>query len=198
MQIHFPSQSFQSIHPSFLYFKLTHNGGGTEISFSYLEFAEAVLLVIEMFLSDFNSQEVTILRNSRAQMLPFRDRSGRRVMVSVGDLNLHLPLKVRWKIVMYFYWQSSSDIVSQRRGIVIALWPFDEDGGGEHWKKSIKPGFKESSEYQQKNNAGMPVRVSSLQMYYKDTPFFHALSALYVFYGLTPERRAVYRAHYGK
>eukprot|EP00531_Pseudo-nitzschia_arenysensis_P001640 CAMPEP_0116142788 /NCGR_PEP_ID=MMETSP0329-20121206/15096_1 /TAXON_ID=697910 /ORGANISM="Pseudo-nitzschia arenysensis, Strain B593" /LENGTH=526 /DNA_ID=CAMNT_0003638049 /DNA_START=47 /DNA_END=1627 /DNA_ORIENTATION=+ len=152
----------------------------------------------EMFLSDFNSQEVTILRNSRAQMLPFRDRSGRRVMVSVGDLNLHLPLKIRWKICMYFYWQSSSDIVSQRRGIVIALWPFDEDGGGEHWKKSIKPGFKESSEYQQKNNAGMPVRVSSLQMYYKDTPFFHALSALYVFYGSTPERRAVYRAHYGE
>ncbi len=152
----------------------------------------------EMFFSDFNSQEVTMLRNSRSQMLPFRDRTGRRVKVSVGNLNMQMHLKTRWKIAMFFYWQASRDVETQRRGIVIALWPFDEDGGGETWKKSIRPGFKESAEYQQRNNAGNPVRVSSLQMYYKDTPFFHALSTLYVFYGLTPERRAVYRAHYGR
>lgn len=44
----------------------------------------------------------------------------------------------------------------------------------------------------------MPVRVASQQMYYKDTPIFHMISALYVFYALTSDRRAIYNAHFGE
>lgn len=169
----------------------------------FLEFASEIfgdyVCEREIVFSDFSSQEATIIRNSRTQMLPFRDKSGRRVLVSVGNANFDIPLMMRLKITFFFYWQSSEDVETQRRGIVIAVWPFDEDGEGETWEKSIRPGMsKEIGPYQHRNNAGMPVRVASVQMYLKDTPFFRALSALYVFYGLSPERRQIYKVHFGE
>lgn len=153
----------------------------------------------EMVLSDFNSQEITTLRASRSQLLPFRDRSGRRVLAAVGNVNFHMSLKLRLKIRMFQHWHSSADIETQRRGVVILLWPFDEEGGGQTWEKTIRPGIaKDNSTYQRKNNAAMPIRVASYHFCYKDTPFFHALSAMYVYHVLTPERRAIYNAHFGK
>jgi len=83
---------------------------------------------------------------------------------------------------------------------VIVAWPFDEDEGSNHnWKKAVRLGFrKENGTCIRKQNKAMPVRIVSNQMYYKDTPFFHALSALYVFYALSPEQRATYKAHFGE
>jgi len=131
-------------------------------------------------------------------LLPFRDRSGRRVLVAVGNVNFHVSLKLRLKIRMFQHWQSSADVVTQRRGIVILLWPFDEDGGDQTWAKTIRPGIgKNNGTYQRKSNAAMPIRVASYHFCYKDTPFFHALSALYFFHVLSPEKRAIFNAHFG-
>lgn len=153
----------------------------------------------EMVLSDLNAQEMTAFRSSRSQYLPFRDRSGRRIMVSVGNNNFHLPMLMIYKLFMFQHWQCSKDVETQRKGIVIALWPFDENEGNEKtWEKVIRPGInKDAGNYKKRNDAAMPLRVASFQMYYKDTPFFHTLSACFVFYALTPATRAIYRAHFG-
>lgn len=80
-------------------------------------------------LSDFNTkEEESALQNSRNQYLPFRDRSGRRVLVGVGNCDFHLDLRLRLKILMYLHWVASSDVETQRNGIVIVAWMFDEDG----------------------------------------------------------------------
>lgn len=154
----------------------------------------------KMRLSDFNTREEELgLRTSRSQYLPFRDRSGRRVLASVGACNFHIPLKTRLKIRIFQHWVASEDVETQRKGIVIVMWPFDEDERSESsWEKTIRPYLcKRTGEYQKLNNRAMPVRVASQQMYYKDTPIFHMISALYVFYALTSDRRAIYNAHFG-
>ena len=154
----------------------------------------------EMRLSDFNTrEEETALRSSRTQYLPHRDRSGRRVLIGVGNLNFQVPLMTRLKILMFQHWCSSEDLETQTKGIVIVAWPFDEKEGSDcTWEKVIRPSIgKDNASYQRRNNAAMPVRVASYHMYYKDTPIFHALSALYVFHALNPAQRARYKAHFG-
>ena len=154
----------------------------------------------EMSISDFHTkEEENHLKLSRTQYVQFRDRSGRRILVTVGTCNFHMDVVIRSKILMYLHWTVSEDIETQRKGVVILLWPFDEDGGGNlHWEKAIRPYLqKDASEYQLKLNSAMPVRVASRQMYFRDTPFWRALCSIYVFYSLKPHEKPLFKAHFG-
>jgi len=152
-------------------------------------------------LSDFNTREEELaLQNSRNQYLPFRDRSGRRILVGVGNCNFHLDYRLRHKILMYLHWVASEDIETQRKGIVIVGWLFDEDGGAKEstWEGGIRPGFrKRLRAYHQKQNASLPVREACIHQCFKNTPFFYALSAMYVF-GLDSYHQSIYRRHVGE
>lgn len=180
-------------------------------------------------LSDLSTQELIAFRNSRNQFLPFRDRSGRKVMMGVGCCNFHLPLKMRFRMMMLLIWKGAQDVETQRKGVVTMAWLFDEeqedeieaaansDGspstssgsrGGKpkpssrpkpkaNWK-ILRPGFKkQAADYHHKYNLSMPMRVVSVQQFYKDTAFFRALATLYVFYGINKEKRSMYRVHFG-
>lgn len=173
--------------------------------------------------TDFSKQEEYCLRHSRSQYLPFRDRSGRRVQVGVGSINFNIPAYIRFKIIMLLQWVVSEDIETQRKGIVIVLWPFDEqtessnsssttiaqkklngaqeasDPENEHnWENIRQSITKDTSSYFQKYNNSSPLRIASIHQFYKDTPLNRALSALYVFYGLKKEQWSLYRAHFGE
>lgn len=63
--------------------------------------------------------------NSKIQYMPFRDRSGRRVKVGVGDCNSELDLFLRIKINMLLDWIASEDVETQQKGAVIVVWPFN-------------------------------------------------------------------------
>mmetsp|Transcript_19344 Transcript_19344/g.44986 ORF Transcript_19344/g.44986 Transcript_19344/m.44986 type:complete len:523 (+) Transcript_19344:224-1792(+) len=155
----------------------------------------------QICISDFHTKEDgSYLRLSRTQFLPFRDRSGRRILVSVGTCNFHLDVITRSKILMFLYWAVSEDIETQRKGVVILMWPFNEEGGGSlHWQKAIRPYLqKDSGEYQMRLNGGIPVRIAARQMYYKDTPFWKTLSALYIFYALKPHEKTTFKANFGE
>lgn len=149
-------------------------------------------------LSDFNTKDEELaLQNSRNQLLPFRDRSGRRVLVGVGNCNFHLDYRLRYKILIYMHWIASEDVETQRKGIVIVGWVFDEDGADNIWETSIRPGFRKKVRlYHQKQNKSLPLREASIHQCFLDTPFFHALSSLYVF-GLDPHHRTLYKKHAG-
>lgn len=124
---------------------------------------------------------------------------------------------------MLLQWVVSEDVETQRKGIVIVLWPFDEqressnsssttiaqkklngtqeasDPENEHNWENIRQGItKDTSSYFQKYNNSSPVRIAGIHQFYKDTPLNRALSALYVFYGLKKEQWSLYRAHFGK
>jgi len=157
-------------------------------------------------LSDFNTrQEEAALRRSRQQYLPFRDRSGRRVMVNVGYCNFNIPAVTRFKILIFLHWVASEDVETQRKGIVIVVWPFDEserDNRREKnhtWENTIRPGMRDSANYfMKKHNIAMPVRTASIQYLCKDRPFFKTLSTLYFYYALTPQRQKLFKAHFGE
>ena len=149
--------------------------------------------------SDFNTKkEELALRNSRHQYLPFRDRSGRRVMVGVGACGLDLDYVLKSKIIMYLHWVVSEDVETQRKGFVMLSWPFSEEEDSKtSWEKSIRPGMKNKLRiYHEKITKSMPVRLTSIQQCYKDTPFNRALSVLY-FFGLDSHCRSIYKVHYG-
>jgi len=148
-------------------------------------------------IADFKThEEVTALRNSRGQYLPFRDRSGRRVLVGVGSCNFHLPEILLFKILMLLHWEASADLETQRKGVVVVTFPFDE-GDDFSWESRIRPRMKSRLRaYHKRQNKSLPVRITSLQQYYRDTPFFRALQALYVF-GLDSHHRSIYKAHFG-
>eukprot|EP00536_Pseudo-nitzschia_multiseries_P013394 jgi/Psemu1/211550/e_gw1.571.37.1 len=79
-------------------------------------------------LSDFTSAELKAFRKGRTQILPFRDRIGRRVAVlfpnmrisEVKDWTQIRRLQVR--IFLYMSFVLSLDVETQRRGVVMLLW----------------------------------------------------------------------------
>lgn len=147
-------------------------------------------------LSDFTREEELALMNSRNQYLPFRDRSGRRVLAAVGTMDHLLQLKLRYKVFMFLHWIASRDVETQQKGIVVLSVVFDED---QHtWNEIRKTMPKDLEGYADKWPKALPVRVSSLQHYYPDTPFFRLLATLYIFKTKESPFRSVYKVHFGE
>jgi len=149
-------------------------------------------------LSDFSTKkEKAALQNARTQYLPFRDRSGRRVFAAVGSGGYDLDMTLRSKIVMYLHWVASEDIETQRKGVVIIGWVFNERNNPAMWEKNIRPSIKNKARINiRKDYDSMMIRVASLHLCYSDTPFFRALSALYVF-GLDSYSKSICKTHFG-
>ena len=148
-------------------------------------------------LTDFNTKrEQAALQSSRNQYLPFRDRSGRRVLVGVGACAYDLDAVLRFKIIMYLHWVGTEDIETQQKGIVMIVWPFNE-GEDASWQKSYRPEMNNKlRSFFEKLFKSMPVRMTSQHFCFEDTPFYRALSALF-FFGLDSHFRSIYKDHYG-
>jgi len=75
-------------------------------------------------LCDLGKSEMEMLRIGEAQPIPFRDRSGRRIMVALRNFGLSYPLEVRIRVTMYLQWTFGEDEESQRKGMIgIICWP---------------------------------------------------------------------------
>jgi hypothetical protein len=98
---------------------------------NFLEFTKEIFgdFVAErpIQVSDFCSKkgELRALKNSRMQYLPFRDRSGRRILTCVQQAGYESDTILRYKILMYLDWIASEDIETQQRGVVTVAWPSD-------------------------------------------------------------------------
>mmetsp|Transcript_1263 Transcript_1263/g.2683 ORF Transcript_1263/g.2683 Transcript_1263/m.2683 type:complete len:456 (-) Transcript_1263:242-1609(-) len=74
-------------------------------------------------LSDFPSHEMQFIRKGQLQFLPFRDRSGRRVMtIFLTETYELLPPEVKAKIFLYLTWTAGIEEDTQRLGLVYLLW----------------------------------------------------------------------------
>jgi len=74
-------------------------------------------------LSDFSEYELQKIRLGNLQLLPFRDRSGRRILSIVGNLAMEFDPTLRAKAYFYFWMIASDDIESQQKGVVFLVWP---------------------------------------------------------------------------
>ena len=82
-------------------------------------------------LSDFSDEELRYLQSGYSQLLPGRDRAGRRIVFqlnsSTGTLRL-LDAKSRIRLTMFILMGLADDIDVQKRGIIFINW-FDTDTG---------------------------------------------------------------------
>jgi len=75
---------------------------------------------------DFSVKESSFLEKSRTQWLPFRDRSGRRVLVGLGSM-INKDPHVTLKFLLYLCWTATEDLETQQKGAVFVLWPYSEE-----------------------------------------------------------------------
>lgn len=75
-------------------------------------------------LSDFDNHDLKYLREGEFQFLPFRDRSGRRIMAVMNPLmprNDPEIFRSRARIMLYTTWTAGEDIDVQRKGLVFLV-----------------------------------------------------------------------------
>lgn len=132
-----------------------------------LEYFGVYALQRAIRLSDFKKNELKSLRKGRAQFLPFRDRSGRRVAaVFPGKEMSSIPEKIKTKIMMYIGWTAGDDVDTQRRGIVVLAW-FDKAFDMSDYPLSNKHKLKDLT----------TVRSCAVHMCSPDSPVFRFIRA---------------------
>ena len=73
-----------------------------------------------LFLDDLNKEEHKLLREGQVQLMPSRDRSGRRVVVFLGSYGYGYSHMNRFRIIMYMMGQvASDDVCTQKNGLVV-------------------------------------------------------------------------------
>lgn len=130
-----------------------------------------------ILLSDFTNEELKVIRKGRVQVLPFRDRSGRRIVILIpgaGSLKEKASIdqtKVRdlqVKIFLYVSYVLGRDVDTQRRGIVFLVW-FDAmlESTIKHDVSRIREGVK--------SHQISFIRASALHICSPDTPSYRVI-----------------------
>jgi len=127
-----------------------------------------------ILLSDFTEDELQIFRMGNLQLLPFRDRSGRRIVVGVEGLAMQFKSALRFKILYYLLWVASEDLETQSKGVVCVLWPVNDIALRHIQNKELL-----MLETQKKRTTGGPVRVCAFHFCVPDNPFYHALKVVF-------------------
>lgn len=70
-------------------------------------------------LSDLTKEDMSFLRGGDYQLMPYRDRSGRRVLCIVTNNREDISTKTRIKILLYLWVVAAEDVESQRKGMVV-------------------------------------------------------------------------------
>jgi len=89
-------------------------------------------LLIELFglfalyrpieLTDFSKPELKFLQSGWLQVLPFRDRGGRRVFILTGALGFNHDPILRIKLSLYVFLAATRDAETQQKGAVMVAW----------------------------------------------------------------------------
>jgi len=175
----------------------------------------------------YQQHEKKALSGSRIQYLPFRDRSGRRVKVAVGECNSDLDLMLRLKINLLLDWIASEDVETQQKGVVIVIWPSDppstnaapsgnssvSSGGGEgggitsgsesedessKWETYLRPKYTQNHiSLHKRYYDAQPLRVAAMHWCSQDKPIYRVLNSLFYF-SLDSRSQSRYKVHFGE
>lgn len=86
---------------------------------NFLDIFGEYALIRPILLSDFSTKELKAFAAGRIQLMPFRDRGGRRVIVGFPSRDHHVYDAItRVKIHMYLWWVATECEETQRKGIV--------------------------------------------------------------------------------
>ena len=131
-------------------------------------------------ISDFTNAELKVIRKGRVQILPFRDRSGRRIAIIFPGAefmkeeesdNRNRVRELQMKIFIYMSYVIGSDTESQRSGIVFIVW-FETKLG-----TSASPDVRRIHTGLRSHQIAM-VRASAIHICSPDTPFYRLQRSL--------------------
>lgn len=135
--------------------------------------------------SFFDDKEAAALREGNIQLLPFRDRSGRRVLVVLKKALSYTPV-LRCKIAMYLLHTLTEDIETQRKGFIFLAWGGSDDQGNSDtgsYKIPGSPGYHKRVIVQSGRalEDALPMRLVAFHLCFPRTPFFRLVKAFYAF-----------------
>ena len=133
-------------------------------------------------LNDLNAEEMKVLKLAWTQLLPFRDRAGRRILAMVGN-GTDMENIESVKAGFYLFDVATRDsIQSQRDGLVIVL-----DGAcwKDHGKEGLldiikKRALRPKVSYMERAHAALPYRLAAAHFCWPDSPLRWTLSQLYM------------------
>jgi hypothetical protein len=163
---------------------------------SYLEFvrefwgADIALKRLIRF-SDFNKAEMKLFRKGYFQVLPFRDRSGRRVITLLGGFTPEIDRAMRLKAIFYLTdVLTRTDVESQQRGTIMIseayCWAVEDSGRDKRTKSTLKfPNPNESLHFTKQMFESIPNRMIAIHNCWPDRPAFRVMSKLLTIHGVS-------------
>mmetsp|Transcript_19290 Transcript_19290/g.44705 ORF Transcript_19290/g.44705 Transcript_19290/m.44705 type:complete len:519 (+) Transcript_19290:274-1830(+) len=116
-------------------------------------------------------EEKAALRGGLVQLLPYRDRSGRRIIVVLSDIMSQSHI-MRVKIFLYLMTVAAECKETQNKGVSFVMWPGSN--------RSIRIPETEERVICRKSFAAFPLRVVSFHFCWPKTPLFHFLKSFFV------------------
>lgn len=156
-------------------------------------------------LSDFSKEEIKVHRKGYFQTLPFRDRSGRRVITCLGGLTPDINPELRMKALFYLTdVLTRNDVESQKVGVLAITeaycWSTPEVGSDKRSNTSFSfANPQESLHIWKQYFEAIPVRIVAIHNCWPDHPAFQMIAKLLTVYGLSEatSRRLRLKFHTG-
>jgi hypothetical protein len=146
-------------------------------------------------ISDLGPAERAILRSGVIQLLPTRDRRGRRIMNIFGFCGTEYPVVHKTKFVQYLIDVLSQDLETQKQGVVLLFWGVPEMSPYHKEYKPI-PDMEGEKLSNAKLFASPPVRISAVHFCSPDNTFFRFVSGI-VIVSMGMDQRVRVRTHCG-
>lgn len=145
-------------------------------------------LMRQLYLSDLSKEEERFLKKGLKQILPTRDRFGRRLMAHFGSYSNEYPFELRTKVVTYLcYGVLAEDLTTQRNGVV-SLGFFSHDNND--LLVFERKGFLRFFE-------AVPLRWSGFHLCIPNNPAYNILKGLMLSV-IPKEMRRIMRVHSGE
>ena len=159
---------------------------------SLLEYFGECALMRPLLMSDLTKKEAKFLREGYVQILPSRDRLGRRILVQLGSYGgSQYSLVEKLRVNMYWCFAVISvDITTQRLGVV-SIASFTHEA-----EEAMREGARTIPKIIKQFFAAIPLRWAAAHFCIPDDPLFRILQALVIFF-LGLHGRKMLRIHTG-
>ncbi len=157
-----------------------------------VEFFGEFALKRPLLMSDLTKKETKFLREGYVQILPSRDRLGRRILMQLGSYggNQYSELE-KFRVNIYLCFSVlATDVTTQRLGVV-SLASFTRGA-----ESAMRDEARTISKIIKRFFAAVPLRWSAAHLCIPDDPMFHLLKALVLFF-LGLNGRRMLRIHTG-
>jgi len=157
-----------------------------------------------LMMMDLTSWEVRYLKKGQMQLLPSRDRAGRRIFAFSGREDKNFTIREKYRTLFYLIDVCSEDETTQKLGLVSLQSPkidpgdkpFGEKGMGLRSERHEILGGLTEREYYRKFQNAMSLRISAIH-YFGPNTFIYNIGTSLILLLLGKEERKIVRFHGG-